>query len=922
LPRRTLQSASELDYPPFALVRDGGTADGFSVELLKAVVEAVGYEVNFKVGPWNEIKEELIKGELDVLPLVSYSQERDKVFDFTAPYLRMHGAIFVRKSDKSIQSEADLKNKEVLVMRGDTAHEYAVRRKLTDTLILTDSFEDAMKQLSAGKHDAVVVQHLVGLQLIKKLGITNVVSVRSFEEQSLKPDAEPLSGFEQKFCIAVREGDKELLARLNEGLSLVITRGVYNELYEEWFGPILPKPSVSLATIFKYLLFILLPVLVLIGITGIWYLRREVARKTDTIKENEEKFSIVFNKAPLPVSLGRLRDGLLVDVNEAWTETFGFDRSQAIGRTPEELGISTNREERARVYADLQEKGSISNLELTGYRTHANPSAVILANLEVLEFGRENYVFASAQDITDRKRAEEALAASERKYRELVETANSIIIRWDNQGIIRFINDFGLRFFGYSAGELVNRHVMTLMPKVETSSGRDLDVLVKDILNHPEKHTYVPNENITRDGRIVWVAWTNKAILDEQGNVLEILAIGNDITTLKETEKALQNSNTRLELLTTIGQRLLRAEDPQLIVEDLCRLVMAHIDCQFFFNYLVDIPGRRMQLNACAGISAEEADSIRQLDFGVAVCGCVARDGERMIAENIRSSHDPRTELARSFGAQAYCCHPMKVQDELIGTLSFGTRTRKRFSSDEVELMKTVTDQVAVAMQRLLANRALLESEDRIRASLAEKEVLLKEIHHRVKNNMQIISSLVDLQADEVRDAAMRTVFQDVVFRVRSMAMVHEKLYQSSDLARVEFADYTQTLLGYLWRAQGATVSGLRLVLDLEPVLLPVNAAVPCGLILNELFCNALKHAFNGREKGKVTVSLREDVEGPVRLCVRDNGIGMPPELDLEKARTLGLRLVYMLARQLHAAVEVTGDEGTQFTITFERLES
>jgi ABC-type amino acid transport substrate-binding protein len=193
---RILKSASELDYPPFALVRPDGSADGFSVDLLKAVSQAVGLEIIFTVGPWHKIKKELVDGHLDVLPLVSYSEEREKVFDFTVPYLRMHGTIFVRKGEKTISGRADLKEKEVMVMRGDTAHEYVVRENLSDKLILTDTFEEAMRLLSAGKHDAVIIQQLVGLQLIKKLGISNVVNVSSFQETSLKLVDRPLSGFE------------------------------------------------------------------------------------------------------------------------------------------------------------------------------------------------------------------------------------------------------------------------------------------------------------------------------------------------------------------------------------------------------------------------------------------------------------------------------------------------------------------------------------------------------------------------------------------------------------------------------------------------------------------------------------------------------------------------------------------------------
>jgi PAS domain S-box-containing protein len=211
----------------------------------------------------------------------------------------------------------------------------------------------------------------------------------------------------------------------------------------------------------------------------------------------------------------------------------------------------------------------------------------------------------------------------------------------------------------------------------------------------------------------------------------------------------------------------------------------------------------------------------------------------------------------------------------------------------------------------------LAESAQRIHASLAEKEVLLKEIHHRVKNNMQVISSLVDLQADQLQDEAMRAVLQDVTHRVRSMALVHEKLYQSADMARVEFAEYAQSLLGYLWRAHGSAASGVRLTLDLEPVPLSVNAAVPCGLILNELASNALKHAFRGRESGEVIVSLRGGPEGRTCLRVRDNGIGLRADLDWQQSDSLGLRLVRILAKQLSATVDVQSGEGTEFSVSF-----
>jgi PAS domain S-box-containing protein len=343
--QRILKSASELDYPPFCVVQNDGTPDGFSVDLLKAVTRAVGLDVNFIVGPWYDIKSKLINGHLDVLPLVSYSNEQDKVLDFTAPYLRMHGAIFVRKEEKTIHGEKDLKGKEVLVMRGDTAHEYALKKNLSDKLILTDSFEKAMVLLSKGRHDAVIIQQLVGLQLIKQLNISNIVSVRSLQESSLKPVARPLSGFEQKFCIAVQEGDTKLLALLNEGLAIVIANGVYEELYDKWFGPILPQPHFSLVRMAKPLAFILVPVLCLMGILWIWRLKSEVTRKTgslrqeikerkimeEALRESEEEIKSIFRVAP--TGIGVASDRVIRQVNDRICEMTGYSRNELIGQS-------------------------------------------------------------------------------------------------------------------------------------------------------------------------------------------------------------------------------------------------------------------------------------------------------------------------------------------------------------------------------------------------------------------------------------------------------------------------------------------------------------------------------------------------------------------------------------------------------------
>jgi len=299
----------------------------------------------------------------------------------------------------------------------------------------------------------------------------------------------------------------------------------------------------------------------------------------------------------------------------------------------------------------------------------------------------------------------DALQRSENRYRELVQNANSAIIRWSRDGTITFLNEFAQKLFGWSADEVIGKHVGILVPERE-STGTDLTGLVQDIVEHPDRYVNIVNENICRDGRRVWMAWTNRAILDEHGRVTEILAVGSDVTDRKYAEDAVNRTTQRYALLAETAGALLRADDPQTVVEDLCDKVMRHLDCDVFFNFLAGEGGERLYLNACAGISAETAEKIRHLDFGVAVCGSVAQDRRRIIAHDIQHTPDQRTDLIKTWGVQAYCCHPLMAGDRLIGTLSFGTKRRTHFTDDETELMRAVSDQVAVAMERKRALEA------------------------------------------------------------------------------------------------------------------------------------------------------------------------------------------------------------------------
>jgi PAS domain S-box-containing protein len=207
-------------------------------------------------------------------------------------------------------------------------------------------------------------------------------------------------------------------------------------------------------------------------------------------------------------------------------------------------------------------------------------------------------------------------------------------------------------------------------------------------------------------------------------------------------------------------------------------------------------------------------------------------------------------------------------------------------------------------------------AEEQIAAALQEKEVLLKEIHHRVKNNLQVICSLLDLQSDYIEDERTLQMLKDSRARVRSMALIHEKLYQAQDLTRVDFGEYIQNLAKSLFRSYRTQTAGVTLKVNVADVLLDIDRAIPCGLIINEMVSNALKYGFPDGREGEICVELFS-ASGEFTLVVRDNGVGFPQDLDFRKTKTLGLKLVTTLAKQLRGTIELYSNGGTEFKLRF-----
>ena len=408
--RAVIKSGSEYDYPPFSVVSEDGKADGFSVELLREALSVLNLDVGFKIGEWDKLKKELSAGAIQVLPLVGRTPERETVFDFTFPYLTLHGAVFVRKGETRIKKVSDLADKTVLVMRGDNAEEFARRTNISSQIIAVGTYAQAMQLLEAGKYDAVIAQRLMGIYLLNKMRIKKVAPLDFV-----------LYDLPQDFCFAVREGDKTLLSTLNEGLSIVIGNGTFDRLHKKWFGPFIQE-HLAFKDVVKYALIVFILTIVTMTLILIVMLRREVKRKTKTLLQEigerkllQEELASIFDLVPDLICVAST-DGYFKKINQAWEKTLGFTVDELLSRpfshfihpddypaTMVEVARQIGKQSTINfINRYLCQDGSYKFLE---WNAIPSPDGTLL--------------YAAVRDVTDRMRAEEALRESENKYREL-----------------------------------------------------------------------------------------------------------------------------------------------------------------------------------------------------------------------------------------------------------------------------------------------------------------------------------------------------------------------------------------------------------------------------------------------------------------------------------------------------------------------
>ncbi|MBD1806527.1 PAS domain-containing protein [Microcoleus sp. FACHB-SPT15] len=472
-----------------------------------------------------------------------------------------------------------------------------------------------------------------------------------------------------------------------------------------------------------------------------------------------------------------------------------------------------------------------------------------------------------ATDITQFKQAQDALSLSEKRFRLAVDHFPDTFVIYDANRRFQFVNAHGVRIGGLPESALIGHTDEEIHPPEITNA------YLPHLLRAVETRTSQTAEctiTLPTVGKVTFIV-IYVPLLDERGEIYQILGITHNITEQKIAEEKLKENHEFLQTVLDTNPNLIFVKDSQ------GKLVLGN---QAFADFV--------------GVNAEKLQGTTDAELYPN-----QEDVQRFIAQD----QEVFTTLKQKFITEELC-HTRTGEIQWFQTIK-----KPIFSSDN-----QVAQVLGVATN--ITERKLAEIQ--IQESLREKEVLLQEIHHRVKNNLQVILSLLDLQSQHIEEQATLEIFRESCSRVRSMALVHETFYKSQRFTKINFAEYIQDLTSYLFATYGVNVEAIKLKLDLDEVNLNIDTAIPCGLIVNELVSNALKYAFSS-PKGIIYIALDSD-EKYHTLTVKDNGVGLPLGFNIRAVKSLGLQLVSVLTTQLEGTLELDRTQGTEFRIRFPKI--
>jgi PAS domain S-box-containing protein len=474
---------------------------------------------------------------------------------------------------------------------------------------------------------------------------------------------------------------------------------------------------------------------------------------------------------------------------------------------------------------------------------------------------------------------------------------------------------------GYDRSELIGRSFQGLYHP------ESLPVVVDGLADFYRQGELSDTERVLRckGGRSIVTSLNVRAVRDGNGKIIQARAVWRDITARKQVDADQQ-------FLLGLTDVLRSTTDAGEVLQPTCTRLASYLDASRCLFAEVDrVHGTALIRRDYHGDQASAAGVLPLSYFGREPAEQSHR-GETVVVAD--TEHDARTASSyhasyRPLGVRAMISVPLLRNGEWVTSLAVASPAPRIWQDREVAIVQLVAERVWgwVEHLRLLAElrdqtarEAAQDTESRLlrtRQTELARSLLLQEIHHRVKNNLQVISSLINMQTRTLERGASRDALEQCQTRVLAIALIHEKLYQSKDYSAVHFAEYARSLAASVFHALGVSSSDVALELAIDDIPLGVDRAIPCGLVVNELITNALKHAFPGGRRGTLRVALTRLDDGRIRLRVDDDGPGLPPGFDIQRATSMGLQLVCTLAEQLEAELAVASGSGATFQLTF-----
>ena len=518
-------------------------------------------------------------------------------------------------------------------------------------------------------------------------------------------------------------------------------------------------------------------------------------------------------------------------------------------------------------------------------------------------------------EIDFSKNKERDFHESQRFLSTLISNLPGYVYRVSKEGdqwSIQYISDGVYDLTGHRPDELIRNKVLYYAMMVnESDKALGREIISKALAN--KKPYQISYRISTADGRIKWVWEQGRGVYGDNDELEATEGFVTDITEKKLFEEEILKKNNELSAIYHFGKTLSRLAEPAALLDDIGNMLVKLFARENIFVALYNEVDKVITYPFFYIVN--EQKEIESRPFGKDFTEFVIRSRKGIILnENLQPTLKLMGIAYEKNEAKSLIAVPMIAGEKVLGVITIQDYTNENsFTQSQLELLTTIGSQAAIALEN-----SYLYSE--VTKSLQEKEMLLQEVHHRVKNNLQVMSSLIKLQSRYIKDDKMLEILKETGGRIQSMAIVHTKIYNSQDYEFIQFGEYTRNLIEYFQTTYGYKLRNVRFDLDIGELKLNIDTAIPCGLIINELVSNAVKYAFPDGRSGVITVAVKHLKDNFYNLIVKDDGIGVPEGIDIKKSDSLGVQLVTLLSRQLNGTIEVDTApyKGTGFTITFE----